>query len=55
MLRITFCFEQMRTISQDYPEIYDKFMNGLFAVKQKTGSFNAVVVDLKLEQTISRS
>ena len=29
-------------------------MNGLFIVKQKTGSFNAAVGDLKLEQTINR-
>ena len=31
--------EQMRKLPWDYPEIYDKFMNGLFVVKQKKGSF----------------
>ena len=44
----------MRQLPQNYPEIYDKFLKGLFVVKQSQGNFNAVA-DLKLEQTISRS
>ena len=26
--------EQMRRLPQDYPEIYDKFINGLFVLKK---------------------
>ena len=37
--------EQTWKLPQDYPEIYDKFMNELFVVKQKTESFNAVAGD----------
>ena len=47
--------EQIRRLPQDYPEIHNKFMNGLFVLKQKTECFNSVVGGLKLEQTISRS
>ena len=45
----------MRRLPKDYPEIYEKFMEGLFVLKQNKGNFNAVAGDLKLEQTINRS
>ena len=45
----------MRQLPQNYPEIYDKFLKGIFVVKQNHGNFNAGAGDLKLEQAINRS
>ena len=45
----------MRQLPQNYPELNDNFLKGLFAVKQSQGNFNTVAGDLKLEQTINRS
>ena len=36
-------------------EHYELFLSGHFVVKTNTGSFNRVVPDMKLEQTIQRS
>ena len=47
--------EKMRKLPQDHPEIYVKFMQGHFVVKQNSGEFNAVAPDMKPEQTIQRS
>ena len=47
--------EKMRLLPVEHPEIYEKFQQGLFVVRQKPGSFNAVSPDMKLEQTIQRS
>ena len=44
--------EQMRYLPNEYPDIYNKFLSGHFAVKTKQDSFNAVSPDMKLEQTI---
>ena len=46
----SFYLEQMRILPQDYFEIYYKIMNGLLALKQKRGCFNAVAVDSKLNK-----
>ena len=45
----------MRKLPQDHPEIYEKFMQGHFVVKQNNRGFNAVAPDMKLEQTIQGS
>ena len=45
----------MRQLPDEFPEIYDHFKNGEFAVKSTPGTFNAVSPDMKLEQTIKRS
>ena len=42
-------------LPQDHSEIYEKFMQGHFVVKQNNREFNAVAPDMKLEQTIQRS
>ena len=34
--------EKIRKLPQDHPEIYEKFMQGHFVVKQNNGEFNAV-------------
>ena len=47
--------EKMGKLPQDHPEIYEKFMQGHFVVKQSNREFNAVAPDMKLEQTIQRS
>ena len=47
--------ENMRRLPEEHPEIYTKFMQGHFVVKQRYGSFNAVAGYMKLEQTIQRS
>ena len=45
----------MRKQPQDHPEIYEKFMQEHFVVKQNNREFNAVAPDMTLEQTIQRS
>ena len=45
----------MGQLSDQFPKIYDHFKNGEFVVKGKPGTFNAVIPDMKLEQTIQRS
>ena len=45
----------MRRLPKEHAEVYSKFMQGRFVVKQRYGSFNAVAEDMKLEQTIQRS
>ena len=55
-LRYAFWYvEKMRKLPQDHPEIYEMFIQGHFVVKQNSGEFNAVALDMKLEQTIQRS
>lgn len=44
--------ENMRRLPEEHPEIYNKFMQGHFIVKQINRSFNAVAEDMKAEQTI---
>ena len=51
----SFYLETTRKLPQDYPEIYKEFIKGKFAVKTNKGSFNAVSLNMKLEQTIQRS
>ena len=45
----------MRKQPQDHPEIYEKFMQEHFVVKQNNREFNDVAPDMTLEQTIQRS
>ena len=47
--------ENMCHLLEEHPEIYTKFMQGHFVVKQRYGSFNAVAGDMKLERTNHRS
>ena len=51
----SFYLDKMRQLPDEFPEIYGHFKNGEFAVKGKPGTFNAVSLDMKLEQTIQRS
>lgn len=37
------------------PEVFEAFMGGKFVVKRTTGSFNAIGVDICLEQTKNKS
>ena len=50
----SFYLVKMRQLPDEFPEIYDHFKNGEFVVKEKPGTFNAVSLDMKLEQTIQR-
>ena len=52
---VSWYVEKKGKLPQDHPEIYEKFMQGHFFVKQNNKEFNAVVPDMKLEQTIQRS
>ena len=38
--------EKMGKLPQDHPEIYEKFMQGHFVLKQNSREFNAVAPDL---------
>ena len=51
----SFYLEQIRKLPNDYPDIYENFLKGHFAVKTNPGVFNAGSPDMKLEQTIQRS
>ena len=47
--------EDMRRLSVTAPEVHRAFMMGQFVVKRAIGEFNAVGLDLALEQSIQRS
>ena len=51
----SFYLETIQKLPQDYTEIYKEFIKGKFAVKTKKGSFNAVSLDMKLDQTMQCS
>ena len=44
----------MRHLPEELLEIYTKFMQGHFVVKQRNRLFDAVAVDMKLEQIIEQ-
>ena len=46
--------EDMRRLSVTAPEVHRTFMMGPFVVKRAIGEFNAVGLDLALEQSIQR-
>ena len=46
--------EDMRRLSVTAPEVHRAFMMGQFVVKRAIGEFNAVGLDLALEQSIQR-
>ena len=50
-----FYLEKMRQLPNEFPKIYNHFKNGEFVVKGKPGTFNAISLDMKLEQTVQRS
>ena len=47
--------EMMHKLPEENLSIYKEFMEGKFVVKIFAGFFNAVVPDMKLEQSIQRS
>lgn len=47
--------EQMRNLETQQPQVFENFMNGLFVFRRTKGKFNAVGLDMALEQTINRS
>ena len=47
--------EDMRQLPVTAPEVHRTFMVGPFAMKRAVGEFNAVGLDLALEQSIQRS
>ena len=47
--------EDMRRLPLTAPEVHRTFMVGPFVVKRAIGEFNAVGLDLALEQSIKRS
>ena len=47
--------EKMGKLPQDHPEMYEKFMQGHFVLKQNNREFNVVAPDMILVQTIQRS
>ena len=44
-----------KSLKHDHPDLYSAFLRGDFVIKTLPGQFNAVAVDMKLEQTIQRS
>ena len=52
---VSWYLEKMRKLPHEHPDTYEEFMKGKFVVKTNPGNFNAVVPDMKLEQTIQRS
>ena len=46
---------QLKNLKNLMPEIFACFLQGDFVIKRKRGSFNAVEVDMALEQSIMRS
>ena len=51
----TFYFESLINLKIKHPYLCQQFLVGDFVAKTNEGSFNAVVCDMKLEQTINRS
>ena len=47
--------EKMRMLKEEYPSIYDQFMQGNFVLQTEPGGFKANSPDMRLEQTIQRS
>ena len=45
----------MLNLEANHPEVYEQFKKGHFVVQRMQGKFNAVGVDMALEQTINRS
>ena len=51
----TFFWVLLKNLKHMHKDLYSSFSNGDFVVKTKSGTFNAVSPDMKLEQTIQRS
>ena len=51
----SFYLESMKLLKNSHPEVYKRFEDGYFVVKDRVGSFNAVSPDMKLEQSIQRA
>ena len=51
----TWYLEKMRRLDQEHPDIHTEFLAGKFVVQTSTGTFKAMFLDMKLEQTINRS
>ena len=51
----SFYLETLKSLKYDHPQLYAAFMKGNLVIKTSKGPFNAVAVDMKLEQTIQRS
>jgi len=51
----SFYVETLKSLQHEHPDLYSSFLKGDFVVKTSRGRFNAVAVDMKLEQTIQRS
>ncbi len=47
--------ERINILEVDNPALYACFMKGQFVVKDRSGSFNAVAPDMKLEPSIQRA
>ena len=45
----------MRKLPYEHPEVHKHFQEGKFVVKTNAGYFEAVVADMKLEQSIQCS
>ena len=51
----SFYLKTLKSLKYDHLELHAAFMKGDFVIKTSKGPFNAVAVDMKLEQTIQRS
>ena len=51
----TWYLGKMRRLDQEHPDIHTEFLAGKFVVQTSTGTFKAMFLDMKLEQTINRS
>ena len=47
--------QDMPSLTEKYPELYNKFLDGQFTVKKSIVQFTSVGTDQALEQTINRS
>lgn len=47
--------EQINKLGTEHPDLYEKFMQGHFVVKEKDNKFSPVAPDMKLEQTIQKA
>ena len=51
----TWYLEKLQRQDQKHPDIHTKFLAGRFIVQTSVGTFKAVSLDMKLEQTVNHS
>ena len=51
----TFYWEQLKGLRHQHPKLYESLLQGGFVMKTKADSFNAVGIDMALEQSINKT